>query len=256
MSQHIVVTRTPGLVEIRIERPERKNAIDEAMYVALADAFEAAETDPSVRVILVTGGDEVFTAGNDLGDFVANPPRDTDFPTFRFMRAVMASSRVIVAGVAGLAVGIGTTLLLHCDLVIAARGARFVMPFVNLGLVPEFASSRLLPEIMGRRRAARHLLLGDPVDAETAYECGLVSELVDDGNVVAAARDLVRRLLEKPPLALARARGLTAPDTTALAATVEREAAVFAQCLTGPEFAEAASAFFEKRPPRFAPAAG
>ena len=253
MSEHIVVTRTPGLVDVAIRRPERRNAINEAMYLALADAFEAAERDASVRVILVTGDDEVFTAGNDLGDFVANPPRGGDFPTFRFMRAVMASTRVIVAGVAGLAVGIGTTLLLHCDLVVAGRGARFVVPFVGLGLVPEFASSRLLPEIMGRRRAARHLLLGDPIDAESAYGCGLVSELVDDGGVIAAARGTARRLLAQPPLALARARALTVPDPAATAAVVAREAAVFAECLAGDEFAEAARAFFEKRPPRFAP---
>lgn len=253
MSDFITVTRTPGLIEVAIRRPERKNAINEAMYVALAEAFEAAERDASVRIVLVTGSEEVFTAGNDLGDFVANPPRGADFPTFRFMRAVTASTKVIVAGVAGLAVGIGTTLLLHCDLVVAGRGARFMMPFVGLGLVPEFASSRLLPELMGRRRAARHLLLGDPIDAETAYACGLVSELVDDGAVLAAAHDTARRLLEKPPLALGRARALIASDSADLDAVIEREAAVFGECLAGPEFAEAARAFFEKRPAKFAP---
>ena len=256
MSDSVVVTRSPGLVEISIHRPERKNAIDEAMYVALADAFETAERDASVRVLLVTGSEEVFTAGNDLGDFAANPPRDADFPTFRFMRAVIGSTKIVVAGVAGLAVGIGTTLLLHCDLVVAGRGARFMMPFVGLGLVPEFASSRLLPELIGRRRAARHLLLGDPIDAETAYGLGLVSELVDDGTVLAAARDVARRLLDKPPLALARARALTLPDAAALNAVIAREAAVFGECLAGPEFAEAARAFFEKRPPRFASSEG
>ncbi len=252
MSEHIVVTKTPGLVEIAIRRPERRNAINEAMYASLADAFEAAERDASVRVILIVGDDGVFTSGNDLGDFVANPPRDGNSETFRFMRAVIASTRVIVAGVAGLAVGIGTTLLLHCDLVIASRDARFLMPFVGLGLVPEFASSRLLPELVGRRRAARHLLLGDPIDAATAFACGLVSELVDEGTAIPAAHMVVKRLLEKPPLALARARALTAPDRAAAAETVEREAAVFGECLAGPEFAEAARAFFEKRPPRFA----
>ena len=255
MSEHIVVTRTRGLVEIAIRRPQRRNAIDQAMYVALAEAFEAAEHDASVRVILIVGDDEVFTAGNDLGDFVSNPPHSTDFPTFRFMRAVIASTKPIVAGVAGLAVGIGTTLLLHCDLVVAARDARFVLPFVALGLVPEFASSDLLPELMGRQRAARHLLLGDPIDAETAYAYGLVSQLVDDGMAIPEAHVLAKRLLDKPPLALARARALTVPDRAAALAAMEREAAVFSECLAGPEFAEAAQAFFEKRPPRFAPAA-
>ncbi len=129
-----------------------------------------------------------------------------------------------------------------------------MVPFVGLGLVPEFASSRLLPGIMGRQRAARHLLLGDPIDAETAYACGLVSALVDDGAVIAAARAMTQRLLAKPPLALARARALVAPDPALITATVEREAAVFAECLAGGEFAEAARAFFEKRPPRSAPA--
>lgn len=252
MSQHLSISRADGILEIRFDRPDRKNAFTAAMYDAMSDAIEAAESEAAVEVILFLGSEDVFTAGNDLGDFQANPPGDLDSPPFRFMRAVLRSSKVLVAGVNGLAVGVGTTLLLHCDLVVAAKGARFIVPFVNLGLVPEFASSRLLPQMLGQQRAARHLMLGDPLEAEDAYRAGLVSELTDDGQASDLARAYARRLLEKPPQALARTKALIAPEREALVALIEKEAAVFAQCLTGPEFAEAATAFFEKRPPRFA----
>lgn len=251
MSEHIAVAVDGRAMEIRIGRAERRNAITAAMYAAMAEAIERASGDDAIDVVLIHGGDEVFTAGNDLADFRDAPPLDRDQPVFRFMRAVAHCPKVMVAGVAGLAVGIGTTLLLHCDLVVAGRSARFMLPFVDLGLVPEFASSGLLPAAMGRQRANRHLLLAEPFDAATAEAFGIVSQVVDDAEVLTAARDYVQRLLAKPPQALARTKGLLAPDSAATAALIAREADAFAQALKGDEFAEAAAAFFEKRKPVF-----
>lgn len=251
MSQFIRANINDGVLEILLSRPERRNAITADMYRALAEALEGAERDPAIGVILFLGDDGVFTAGNDLVDFQTNPPVDSDSPPFAFMRAMVRSTKVIVAGVVGSAVGIGTTMLLHCDLVVAGRSASFIVPFVNLGLVPEFASSRLLPAMMGRQRAARHILLGDPFDAETALSCGLVSEVVDDSQVDDLARGYTRRLMAKPPHALARTKAMIAPDLEEVEAIIAHEGAIFAQALNGPEFAEAATAFFEKRAPRF-----
>jgi enoyl-CoA hydratase/carnithine racemase len=251
MSEFIRTTVDDGTFQITLSRPDRKNAITADMYRALADAFERAERDPAVGVILILGGESFFTAGNDLVDFQNDPPAGNDSPPFAFMRAMARSTKVIVAGVVGPAVGIGTTMLLHCDLIVAGRSASFIVPFVNLGLVPEFASSRLMPAIMGRQRAARHILLGDPFDAETALTCGLVSEVVDDSRVDDLARAYARRLMEKPPRALAKTRAMITPDVEEIEAIIAYEGAVFAQALNEPEFAEAAAAFFEKRPPRF-----
>ncbi|MEJ7928057.1 enoyl-CoA hydratase [Sphingobium sp. AN641] len=251
MSEFIKTNVDNGVLEIILSRPERKNAITAEMYEALAAAFEGAERDPAIGVIVILGGDSVFTAGNDLVDFQTNPPTGSDSPPFVFMRAMVRSTKVVVAGVIGSAVGIGTTLLLHCDLVVAGSSASFVVPFVNLGLVPEFASSRLLPAMLGRQRAARHFLLGDPFDADTALACGMVSQVVDDEQVNALARTYARRLMEKPPHALARTRAMIIPDTQEIEAIIGHEGAIFAEALNGSEFAEAATAFFEKRAPRF-----
>ncbi len=251
MSEFIKTVVKGGILEIVLTRPDRKNAITADMYLALAHAFENAERDEAIGVVVILGSESIFTAGNDLLDFQTNPPSSDDSPPFIFMRAMARSTKVIVAGVVGPAVGIGTTLLLHCDLIVAGRSATFMLPFVSLGLVPEFASSRLLPAIMGRQRAARHLLLGDPFDADTALGFGLVSEVVEDGEVADRARAYARRLREKPPRALARTRAMIVPDLQDIEAVIAHEAAIFAEALKGPEFAEAAAAFFEKRPPRF-----
>lgn len=251
MSEFIKTNVDNGVLQITLSRPERKNAITADMYRALAAAFEGAERDPSIEVILILGSDSVFTAGNDLADFQTNPPAGSDSPPFAFMRAMVRSTKVIVAGVVGSAVGIGTTMLLHCDLIVAGRSASFIVPFVNIGLVPEFASSRLLPAILGRQRASRHILLGDPFDAETALTCGFVSEVVDDDQVDDLARKYARRLMKKPPRALAKTRAMIVPDTKEVEAIIAHEGDIFAQALNEREFAEAATAFFEKRPPLF-----
>ena len=167
MSEHVRLERDGGLLSITLNRPERRNAITVAMYSALADAIEEAGTDESLRVIAIRGEGQDFTAGNDLGDFLAEMPRDgSDLPVWRLLRALARNTVPIVAAVHGNAVGIGTTMLFHCDFVVAEDGARFVMPFVDLGLVPEAASSLILPPLAGRRRAARYLLLGESFGAE------------------------------------------------------------------------------------------
>ena len=184
MAKEIVIEADRGVMEIRIDRPERKNAITAAMYAAMAAALEQAETNDDVLVVIISGGEVDFTAGNDLHEFLADPPEGEDRPVARFMRALSTSSRIIIAAVDGLAVGIGTTLLLHCDLVVAGPDARFSLPFVNLALVPEFASSMLLPQLIGRRLAAKHMILCDPFDAVTALHYGVVSELAARGGEV------------------------------------------------------------------------
>lgn len=164
-----------GVATIEIARPEKKNAITQAMYQAMADALRAADEDKAVRAVLITGQPGIFTSGNDLEDFMAAPPRGADAPVFQFMQALVGCGKPVVAAVTGAAIGIGTTLLLHCDLVYVADEARLAMPFVGLGLVPEFASSLVVPQLMGNRRAAEKLLLGDPFTGAQAVECGIAN---------------------------------------------------------------------------------
>src|SRR5688572_29260503 len=185
MSEHILVEQGGGRLRILMNRPERRNAITVAMYAALADAVEAAAGDGEIRLITIEGSGEDFTAGNDLADFLAEmpPPGTTDIPVWRFLRAMARNEVPIIAAVHGNAVGIGTTMLFHCDLVIAEEGTRFVMPFVDLGLVPEAASSLILPRLAGRRRAARYLLLGESFGPDEALDFGLVSHVVAKGEL-------------------------------------------------------------------------
>src|SRR3982751_746829 len=203
MSEHVRVESSGGVLAITLARPERRNAITVAMYAALADAIEAAAKDSSIRVITFRGEGQDFAAGNDLADFMTALPRDTsDIPVWRLLRAVATCETPIVAAVHGNCVGIGTTLLLHCDLVIAEEGARFSLPFVDLALVPEAASTLLLPRLAGRRVAARYLLLGDPFGVGEAQSIGLVTHAVRPSELQSALSDVVGRLLAKPPEAL------------------------------------------------------
>src|SRR5881628_3087640 len=188
MTAEIRVATAGAVTEIAFDRPARRNAITAAMYEALAAALSAAEADPQVRVIVVHGSPEAFTAGNDIEDFARRPPQGEDAPVFRFLRTMSQVRKPIVAAVNGPAIGIGTTLLLHCDLVYAAEDARFQLPFVSLGVVPEFASSYLLPLVAGYHRAAELLLLGEPFDARKAYECGFVTRVVPAGETLGSAR--------------------------------------------------------------------
>ncbi len=237
---------------IRMNRPAKKNALTQAMYAALVDALASAEADNQVRAILLTGTDEIFSAGNDIGDFAANFSLDASSPVFRFLFALVGAQKPIVAAVNGPAVGIGTTMLLHCDLVYCGRSARFQLPFVNLGLVPEAGASLILPEMLGHRRAAELLLLGDPFDAELAREYALVNRVLADGEVFAHALSVAQSLAAKPPAALRLSKQLLKRwSDERLRAAMLAEADQFAQQLHSPEAAEAMTAFMERRKPDF-----
>lgn len=245
----IQVSASNHVLDIRLNRPDKKNAITAAMYAALARAFQAAASDPQTRVVTLGGGQDCFTAGNDLHDFLAAPPLDMDQPVFHFLEAISTCPKPIVAGVAGPAVGVGTTMLLHCDLVVAAPSARFQLAFVDLGVVPEAASSLLLPRLIGPQRAARHLLLAEPFNADTALAYGLVSEIVED--VEARVQDIARRLAAKPPEAVQLTKRLLRREGDTVAERIAAEAEIFATRLQSAEAREAFTAFFEKRPPNF-----
>ncbi len=241
-----------GVATIEIARPEKKNAITQAMYQAMADAIAAADADPGVRALLITGQPGIFTSGNDLEDFMGRPPRGEDAPVFQFMHALVDCSKPVVAAVTGAAIGIGTTMLLHCDLVVVADEARLAMPFVALGLVPEFASSLVLPQLMGQRRAAEKLLLGDPFTGAQAVECGIANTVMPAAEVLNHARRLAERFNGLAPGAVRDSKRLIRePQREAIKAAIAREAEVFGARLRSPEAMEAFQAFFLKRAPDF-----
>jgi enoyl-CoA hydratase/carnithine racemase len=219
------------------------------MYAALADAIESAASDESIRLITLGGQGQDFTAGNDLGDFMAELPRDgSDIPVWRLLRALAKNQVPILAAVHGNAVGIGTTMLFHCDLVVAEEGTRFLMPFVDLGLVPEAASSLIMPRLAGRRRAARHLLLCEPFGPEEALEFGLVSHIASAGQLDALVGKLVAALRAKPAEALRLTqRLLRRGQTDELLERMELENGHFSERLTSTEVREAITAFFAAR---------
>ena len=242
-----VERRDTGQLAIMLARPKQRNAITVAMYATLADAVESAAGDPSVRVITIEGEGEDFTAGNDLYDFLKEMPAPgtSDIPVWRFLRAMAKNQVPIIAAVHGNAVGIGTTMLFHCDLVLAEADARFVMPFVDLGLVPEAASSLILPRLAGRRRAARYILLGEPFGAEAAADFGLVSHVVPKGDIAAALAKTVAALLAKPPEALRQTQALLRrEDVDELLDRIELENGHFGERLASDEVKQAIAAFF------------
>jgi enoyl-CoA hydratase/carnithine racemase len=252
MTEHVRVERNREVLAITLARPDRRNAITVAMYAALADAIEGAADDPSVRAITFAGEGQDFAAGNDLADFLQALPRgDEEIPVWRFLRALAQCEIPLVAAVHGNCVGIGTTMLFHCDLVIAAEDSRFSMPFVDLGLVPEAASSLLLPRLAGPRRAARYLLLGEPFGADEALAIGLASHVVATGTLDEALSTVVAALLAKPPEALRKTRGLLRHGRREeILERMKLESSMFAERLASPEVKEAISAFFEKRRPQ------
>jgi len=249
MSEHVLVERKGDVLAITLARPDRRNAITVAMYAALADAFESAAGDDGVRLITLGGQGQDFTAGNDLGDFMAELPRDgSDIPVWRLLRALAKNQVPVVAAVHGNAVGIGTTMLFHCDFVIAEEGTRFLMPFVDLGLVPEAASSLILPRLAGRRRAARYLLLGEPFGPEEALDFGLVSHIAPAGQLDAIVDRVVEALRAKPAEALRLTqRLLRRGNTDELLERMELENGHFSERLTSTEVRDAISAFFAAR---------
>lgn len=253
MSEQILVEREQGLLTLRLNRPDKMNALTRTMYSALAEALEAAQDDRSVRVVLITGGAECFTSGNDIVDFLQQPPSGPDSPVFRFMRALMEFPKPVVAAVAGPAVGIGTTLLLHCDQVFVAQGAKFKMPFVNLGLCPEFGSSFLVPRLVGPVKAASLLMRGEGFTGEQAVAFGMANEALADGAAaIERARDVCLALQQLPPAAVALSkRLLKAPFMEELRRVVSEEGQLFVERLHSPEAHEALSAFTQRRQPDF-----
>lgn len=237
-----------GILTLTLNRPEKRNALSAELYAALADALNAAAVDDAVRVVLLTGSDGCFTSGNDLADFLHAPPLDAASPVLRFLHAVSTFHKPLVAAVSGPAVGIGTTVLLHCDLVCAAPSARFELPFVKLGLCPEAGASLLLPRLVGYQQAAELLLLGDPFDAVRARELGLVNRVVPDEELLACARELARRLAQRPPAAIRLTKALLKQGSAELlAATIGDEARHFAASLATAEAQTALHAFLGRR---------
>ncbi|MDD2582779.1 MAG: enoyl-CoA hydratase [Desulfuromonadaceae bacterium] len=241
-----------SILTLRINRPDKKNALNLAMYQALADALTEADSDEAVRVVLICGGDDCFTSGNDLADFISAPQVGPDSPGMQFLAAISEARKPLVAAVNGLAVGIGVTMLLHCDLVYAGTNATFQMPFVNLGLCPEAGSTLLLPRIMGHQRAAELLLLGEVFSAEKAYNLGIITELCQDSDVLTTARSRSLQLAAQPAAAVRLAKNLLKRNyASQLHETIAEEGMQFVARLKSPEAAEALQAFIQHRKPDF-----
>ena len=251
MTDAVVITRTDGVLEIRLNRPEKKNALTRAMYDAMADAFARVDADPTLRVALLTGTGDTFTSGNDIADFQARAAGNREGAASRFLPTLSSMQKPLIAAVNGTAIGVGTTMLMHCDLIVAARSARFIMPFTSLGLVPEAASSLLFPRLLGLQRASALLLLGEPLDAPTAHEWGFVNRLVDDAALMETAHGIAVHLASLPPQAVRLTKRLIRHGPGDLAERMAEELTLFRERVASPEAAEAFAAFMEKRKPDF-----
>lgn len=250
MSEHVRVERNGPVLALTLARPERRNAITVAMYAALADAISGAASDDTIRLITLRGEGEDFTAGNDLNDFLAAPSSDgqADRPVYRLMKALAVNQVPLVAAVHGNAVGIGTTMLLHFDLVLAEQGCRFLMPFVNLGLVPELASSMIVPRLAGRRAAARHILLAEPFGADQALTMGIASHVVPTGKLKAALDQVCQALIAKPAQAMRLTQQLLRTDNgDAVLERIALENGHFGERLASDEVKQAIASFYAKK---------
>ena len=248
----ILIDTSAGVMTLTLNRVAKKNAFTEAMYAQCAEAMELAVQDPGVRVLVWQGHETVFSAGNDIADFLAHPPATRDAPVFRLLRALANFPKPLLAAVCGPAVGIGTTLLFHCDLVYAGDNAAFAMPFVNLGVCPEAGASLLVPQMMGYHRAAEALLLGEPFMAEAALEVGLVNRVVPPTEATVMAQAQARKLALKPASSLMVTKRLMKQgQATQVMAQMDAEAAEFGRMLQEPAAKEAFTAFLEKRRPDF-----
>ena len=252
MSQHLVVETQERVTRIEFNRPEKKNALSPGMYAGLARALEAADADAGVRAVLIHGQRGCFTSGNDVKDFLELTRGPADSPASGFLRAIAAAKKPIVAAVGGPAVGVGTTMLLHFDLIYAAPNARFQLPFVPLGLLPEAASSLLLPMVAGYQRAAELLLLGRPFSAEKALAAGIVTEIVPEAELFERAREAALALAMLPPASVRMTKELMKRGLAqAVRERMQEELGLFGERLRSPEAKEALSAFMEKRKPDF-----
>lgn len=249
MADHVVVSNAGRVLRIEINRPEKKNALTRAMYSSLADTIERSESDPEIRVVILGGAGDAFTSGNDLRDFLEAPMMGQGNPVMRFLSVIAQARKPVIASVNGLAVGVGVTLLLHCDLVYAAEDSSFQLPFVNLGLVPEAASSLLLPRLVGHQRAAELLFFGERFDAPTARRLGLVNSIHPRAALDQVVAERAAALAAKPPQALRLTKQLLKAGAlhADVAARLEEERAHFERQLGSPEAREAMSAVLEKR---------
>lgn len=249
---HIETSREGTTQIIRFARPEKKNALTLAMYERLIAALGEAAADKTVRVVVFGSTSPIFTAGNDLGDFMQNPPTGPDSPVLRFLQALVEFEKPLIAAVDGKGIGLGLTMLLHCDFVYASEATTLVAPFVSLGLVPEAASSLLLPRLAGHVRASEILMLGEPIDAKTGLQLGLFNAVLPAAEVMPRALETARKLAEKPPTALKLTKQLLkASDALTVPERLMKEGLLFTAQLQSPEVAEAIGAFFEKRKPDF-----
>ncbi len=247
----VLVTQTGPVLEVRFNRPEKKNALTRAMYAAVVDAFQTADRDSSIRAVLLTGTGDTFTSGNDIRDFQTRAATNEETHDSPFLTALSSLTKPMVAAVNGPAIGVGTTMLAHADIVVAARSATFRMPFTSLGLVPEAGSSLLFPRLVGHQRASALLLLGDALDAETARDWGFVNQVVANEDLMAAARDVATRMAALPPAAMRMTKDLIKNGRDDVPGRIAEELVLFKQRLRSPEAAEAFQAFVEKRRPDF-----
>ena len=250
---HIQTDLQNGVLHLILNRPEKKNALTSAMYTSLVEALARADSDDSIRVIVLRGNGDSFTAGNDIEDFVQKPWQGQSVPPAeQFIRAVAFARKPVIAAAHGLAVGIGTTILLHCDLVYAAEETRFMMPFINLAIIPEAGSTLLLPNMIGHQRAAELFLLAEPFSARRAYELGLVNRVLPASDLLSAVDAAAQTLTEKPAAAIRLAKQMMKQHLRAdLDRVIREEVLAIAGQLESPETGEALNAFLQKRKPDF-----
>lgn len=246
MSEKVLVSRENGVLGLLFDRPEKKNAFDREIYQAAIAALQAARSDDAVRAVVFAGAGGDFTAGNDLADFRDFLDRPGEFPALTFVKTLAAFDKPMVAAVAGDAVGVGTTMLFHCDLVYSTPDARLRMPFIDLGLVPEAGASLLVPQRFGMARASQYLLLGDGFSGAEAHALGLVNALASPESVLEMAMTAAEKLAAKPPAALMASRRLLRGDPADILARIDAEAALFARALASPTTRERLAAFFAK----------
>lgn len=245
MSPCVRLDRIEGVLSVALDRPSKKNALNRDMYRALTEALVTAQQDPSIHVVVLSGSGGDFTAGNDLGDFLNFLESPETFPALTFVRALALFPKPIVAAVTGAAIGIGTSMLFHCDLVFASSDAIFSMPFINLGLVPEAGVSLLAPMRLGTARATQALLLGEAFSAQQALEMGLVNAVTSPGGVKEMAIEASSRLAEKDPFALNATRRLMRGEPEKLLAQIDKEAELFVSALQAPSTQARLKAFFK-----------
>lgn len=251
MSEHVISEVSDGVLRLVLNRPDKKNALTQAMYAALSNGIQRAESEKGIRVVHISSAGDVFTAGNDVSDFLEANGTPEESPVVEFLYAIAETNVPIVAAVNGLAVGVGVTMLLHCDFVYCAEGAWLTTPFVDLGLVPEAASSMTMPMQMGYRRAAEMLLLGDTISADQAWESGLVNNVLDADDLLEHSLVIARRLAQKPKSALRQSKALMRRDPETMHSRMQQELKAFDSALKSPEAQEAMRAFMEKRKPDF-----